>query len=326
MTPEKRELKRQIRELKRQVIPTIKKRIAAAKKAKARRLAEVRAECKRRGKEAKKRAAQSKMKLKTAIAAMRKRGTVLCAHECKAVDTMTAAELAAAHSEFEAAVKKTGELMADYRHTEPKNPRRQAAGRRGAEVKGEREDEVRRDVEDNPELLALWTAHKHHLPPKPRMTRTEVFFEWLHYHPEALDELRAKKENQYEKELNAAFAGRVTQSADQTIEELQEEIERLKFALVKCERPGTKTRKAAPAAVKPLKKSKGHIAFNAPDSPTRFEFYQREGQIYRASIPQSGEGDVFDADGYRGGRWESSREHFDRNEKLIVGPGAVYPF
>jgi hypothetical protein len=57
----------------------------------------------------------------------------------------------------------------------------------------------------------------------------------------------------------------------------------------------------------PPRKSKGHIKFFGD-----FEFFDRDGEVYRANI-----NNVFDLDGYRHGRWESSRAHFDQYESLF---------
>jgi len=60
-----------------------------------------------------------------------------------------------------------------------------------------------------------------------------------------------------------------------------------------------------------MKQSNGHLCF-AFDS--KVEFYERQGEVYRASSLNP----VL-SDGYRPGRWECSRDHFDRFREVIVG-------
>ncbi len=60
-----------------------------------------------------------------------------------------------------------------------------------------------------------------------------------------------------------------------------------------------------------MKKSKGHLAFT---SDNNFEFYERGDEVFRAP---TNTGNVFD-NGYRIGRWESSKAHFEHYKKVIV--------
>ncbi len=53
-----------------------------------------------------------------------------------------------------------------------------------------------------------------------------------------------------------------------------------------------------------LRKSKGHLAWL--DDGQR-EAYEQDGEIYIASVHNA-----IDVDGYRHGRWECSRKHWDR--------------
>jgi len=59
-----------------------------------------------------------------------------------------------------------------------------------------------------------------------------------------------------------------------------------------------------------IQQSVGHIAFVGT-----VEYYELEGQVYRAPLDA-----VFDVrTGARIGRWECSREHFDRFREVILG-------
>ncbi len=59
-----------------------------------------------------------------------------------------------------------------------------------------------------------------------------------------------------------------------------------------------------------MQKSEGHIGtiFNGT-----YEVFEQEGQVFLAPV-----GNSFDIDGYRHGRWECSRSHFDRNISLYT--------
>jgi restriction endonuclease len=78
-------------------------------------------------------------------------------------------------------------------------------GRRAAELRAESDDEVRRDLGDDQELEALWEKVKHKIKGSARRSRTEAFLEYVHDHPEDLDELRAQQELQWEREAEELF-------------------------------------------------------------------------------------------------------------------------
>ena len=63
-----------------------------------------------------------------------------------------------------------------------------------------------------------------------------------------------------------------------------------------------------------MKKSVGHICFAFED---KVEFYAHDGEVYRANTDNP-----LQTDGRRHGRWECSREHFDRFRDVIVGGSA----
>lgn len=84
-----------------------------------------------------------------------------------------------------------------------------AAGRRSAEIRAELQDEVARNVADDPELAALWDAQPNkyrRFRPTPRTTMTERFLEWVEGHPQALDELREQQQAQWDREAAALLA------------------------------------------------------------------------------------------------------------------------
>lgn len=56
--------------------------------------------------------------------------------------------------------------------------------------------------------------------------------------------------------------------------------------------------------------SKGQIAVT---SDKTFEFYVRDGEVYRAPLNA-----VIMTDGYRCGRWEGSQAHFEKFKSVII--------
>ncbi len=77
-----------------------------------------------------------------------------------------------------------------------------------AELRAESDDEVRRNLADDRELAALWraTKNKARFKATPTRSRTEAFLEYVHDHPEALDELRSAQEVEYEREAAELLA------------------------------------------------------------------------------------------------------------------------
>lgn len=87
-----------------------------------------------------------------------------------------------------------------------KSTRGQAGGKRAAEKRAEALDAVRRDVADDPILLALWEKHGRKIKQLPRATLTESFLQWVHDNPQAIDEMQREQERAYEDEARAMLA------------------------------------------------------------------------------------------------------------------------
>lgn len=66
-----------------------------------------------------------------------------------------------------------------------------------------------------------------------------------------------------------------------------------------------------------MRKSEGHIAWirSGHKDGTHYEAYEQGGEVYLANVANA-----FDLNGFRHGRWEGSRAHFDRyrEQYLIV--------
>ncbi len=71
-----------------------------------------------------------------------------------------------------------------------------------------------------------------------------------------------------------------------------------------------------------MRKSEGHIAWmrSSHSNGAHYEIYEQGGNVYLASVSNA-----FDLNGYRHGRWECTRTHFDRfrEQYLIVDHPSV---
>jgi len=81
-------------------------------------------------------------------------------------------------------------------------------GRRAAELRAESDDEVIRNLGEDKLLIALFKKHRAKIKATKHRSRTEAFLEFVHDHPEELDELRAKKEREWEREAERIFRER----------------------------------------------------------------------------------------------------------------------
>lgn len=206
---EKRLIKAQIRSLRREVIPKLRQRIKDLRRARAKRIRACQAEC---------RAARRRLISDAQKARERLRAYILKARE-KARHTCKACKVTADErglDTLEALLKDlevNRQMIAELRRKAaaiPISEKRRKAGIRAAETRAESDDEVRRNLGDDRELVALWQQVKHKIKKGPRRSRTEAFFEYVEEHPEALDELRARKEREYEREAERLFEERAT--------------------------------------------------------------------------------------------------------------------
>ena len=77
----------------------------------------------------------------------------------------------------------------------------------------ERLDEVRRDLADDPEALALFELVKHRLRLSERASFTEVFRQYMHDHPAELADVYREWETVMEEETQEEYEARVAWSA-----------------------------------------------------------------------------------------------------------------
>lgn len=200
----RRRLRAEARERQRETVPALKAAIRDLKAARRKRRAFCVQQCKRRRRRITSEAQRAREKLRERIARLRDRARQACrACKVRASDTdldnldAVLAELASER----AAIKRLREQARGL-----KSSRGRAGGRRAAELRAERLDAVRRDVADDPILLALWERHGSKIKARPRSTLTETFLEWVEEHPEAIEELQRDQERQWAEEAEAMLS------------------------------------------------------------------------------------------------------------------------
>lgn len=87
-----------------------------------------------------------------------------------------------------------------------RSERGRKGGQRAAELRAESDDQVRRDVADDPLLVAVWEKLKGKIKASRHMSRTEAFLHYVHNHPQALDEVRAAHENRWAREAEETLS------------------------------------------------------------------------------------------------------------------------
>lgn len=103
-------------------------------------------------------------------------------------------------------------------------------GRRAAELRAESDDEVVRNIGEDKLMVELFRKNRAKFKATKHRSRTEAFFEWLHDHPEELDELRSKKEIEWEKKAERMFQERQPEPDYDELERCQRELAELKSA------------------------------------------------------------------------------------------------
>jgi hypothetical protein len=80
-------------------------------------------------------------------------------------------------------------------------------------------------------MIALFKKIRAKIKKTPKRTRTEAFLEYVHDHPQELDELRSKKQLQYEKEAEKMWTERAeVKDAELELDQCHRELERLRKA------------------------------------------------------------------------------------------------
>lgn len=205
ITDKRRELRRQARERQRETIPKLRAVVRGRKAAKQKRIAKCRLDCKRRRAKVQREALRAREQLRERIKRAKQVARDACG-TCKVSATDRGLdELDRAFAKVQAEREAIAELR--RKAAQLSDPRGRAGGRKAAELRAESDDEVRRNVADDPDLAALWDAStKSKFKASAHRNRTEAFLEYVQDHPEELDELRAKQAAQYDREAIELFA------------------------------------------------------------------------------------------------------------------------
>lgn len=215
----RRELRLEARERQQSVVPKLRAAVRQARKDRTKRLSRIRSRCKRRASRVSTDAQRAREQLRERIAATRAKARELCAlAKVRASDE----ELRKLERAIEA-LQREREAIADLRRraSRLKSSRGRAGGVRSAELRAESDDEVRRDIGDDPTLLAVWERVKGKIRPGARRSRTEAFWEYLHDHPEAVNEEIARSEERWAKEAEELLGGRIARAPRGDLEELE---------------------------------------------------------------------------------------------------------
>lgn len=103
-------------------------------------------------------------------------------------------------------------------------------GRKAAELRAESDEEVVRNLGEDKMMVELFKQQRGKIRETKHRSRTEAFLEWVHDHPEALDELRSKKERKFEEEAERLFRERQPEPNTDELEQCQRELAELKAA------------------------------------------------------------------------------------------------
>ncbi len=200
----RRRLKAAARERQRETVPRLRKAARELKAARAKRRKFCTTQCQRRRKKVQAQAVRAREQLRARIAKLKQRAREAC-NACKVnAHDEDLDKLDRVLDQLATEREAIRELRAEARGLT--SSRGRAGGKRAAELRAEARDAVRRDVADDPVLLALWEKHGTKIKAKPRSTLTETFLEWVHDHPEVIAELQAEQERQYAEEAEAMLA------------------------------------------------------------------------------------------------------------------------
>lgn len=202
---QRKQLKREIRERRRNVIPKLKAAISAAKKSRTARLRKCKADCRAAIRREKKRATQARKKLEQHIRKAKAKAKDVC-KSCKVVDDKGVEQISKALDALETEHKEIAKLRTQASYL--KSERGRAGGRKSAELRSESDSAVIHNLEGDKDLIDLFKKIRTKIKASKYQSRTEAFLQYVHDHPEALDELRAQKETKYAKEAERLFRER----------------------------------------------------------------------------------------------------------------------
>lgn len=207
ITERRRQLREDARQRQQEVLPKLRARVRELRAQRRQRVKRCAADCRKRKEKVQRDAAAARAKLRERIARMKVKAREACGL-CKV--SAKDRDLDALDRTL-AVIAQEREVISELRRraAQMRDPRGIAGGRRAAELRDESDDEVRRNLEDDPDLAALWRAQKNkagRFKQTKYHTRTEAFLDWVHNHPEALAELRHKQEEKWAREAEEMYA------------------------------------------------------------------------------------------------------------------------
>lgn len=224
---QRRALKAEIKRLRREVLPRLKKVVVDSKRDRKKRLVACQKDCRDAMKSAKKRAVIARRKLDVVIARAKERARQTC-KSCKVVDERGLADITSSIEALEKERREIEKLRAQA--STLISPRGKAGGKRSAELRAESDHDVEVNLGDDAELIELFRKNRAKFKKSKYKTRTEDFLDWLHDHPEELDELRSARQRKYETEAERLFAAREPEIDYGALERCKAELEELKSA------------------------------------------------------------------------------------------------
>lgn len=226
---EREALRAEIRLRKKEVLPRLRKAVDRAKKKRTDRVKECGKFCQQQRREAQKRITRSRRRFEDVIKSIQKKAEIAC-KACKT--TANEKGLQAIEQALKALEKETQELRAmRSKAARMKSARGRKGGLKSAEVRAESDDEVIHNLGENQELIALFKKNRKKFKKTKKRSRTEHFFEWLHDHPEELDEYRASQERKYEKEAETLWTELTAERAcELSLDQCQAALERYRRA------------------------------------------------------------------------------------------------
>lgn len=222
-------LRAEIKQRKREVLPRLRTAVTRAKQKRKQRIKDCEKFCLQKKKESQQRSVALKKRFSALLKRLHKKADIAC----KACKTAASDEgYKRVQEALEALDKETQELKAMRSKADRmKSARGRKGGLKAAEVRAESDDEVIFNLGENQELIGLFKKIRRKIKKSPKRSRTEAFFEYVSDHPEELDEFRAKKEREYEKEAVKLYQDLTEeQYKELSLEACQRELEKLRRA------------------------------------------------------------------------------------------------
>lgn len=233
---ERKALRAEIRERKREIIPRLLHAVKAGKVHQKKRLKGCERDARARLVKVRRDATRARKKLEQHIKRAKERAkaaAVTCAVSSRADLDQVDRALAAVDKERGAIRELRRQAAAMV------SERGRKGGKRAAEKRAESDDEVIFNLTDDAHMIELFKKVRRKIKRTDKRSRTEAFLEYVHDHPEELDELRATKERQYAAEAEKLYRERKPPECENVLTRCQAELAHLKRAteLLESEAP-----------------------------------------------------------------------------------------